>query len=184
MILAMVGQAIAQPKAPPNRREQIKKRIRILRSATLTEELALDESTSGRLFPLLAKYDDELDKLLAQKVDIARKLEVPSKDPQAIDRVIDDAIANQKALWASEERRLAELRKILTPAQTAKLLVVLPALERKIQNQLRKAIENANKPVDIDDDIEPDERPAPPRKPQRPAPVRAPGCDPLANNCH
>ena len=99
--------------------------------------------------------------------------------------MIDDAIANQKALWASDERRLGELRKVLTPAQVAKLLVVLPALERKIQNQLRKAIENANKPAgsDIDDDVEPDERPQPPRK--RPAPpVRAPGCDPLSNNCH
>jgi hypothetical protein len=162
LILAVVGQAVAQPKPPPNRREQIKKRIRILRSATLTEELALDETTAGKLFPLLAKYDDELDKLLQTKVDIARKLEAPPADAKATNQVIDDAIANQKALWSSEERRLGELRKILTPAQVAKLLVVLPALERKIQNQLRKAIENANRPPAEDGDFDPDEGRTPP----------------------
>ena len=44
-----------------------------------------------------------------------------------------------------EDKRLAELRKILTPAQTARLLIVLPELERKIQNQLRRAIANAQR---------------------------------------
>ncbi len=189
VILALVGQAVAQPRQPPpNRREQIKKRIRILRAATLQEELNPDEATAAKLFALLAKYDDELDKLLQQKVELAHKLAAPPADPKATDRVIDDAIANQKALWASDERRLGELRKILTPAQVAKLLVVLPALERKIQNQLRRAIENANKHAaerDRDDDLEADEVPPPRQQRPRPAPapIKAPGCDPLASNC-
>lgn len=50
----------------------------------------------------------------------------PLTDPKAQDRLVDEAIANQKAFWSIEERRLAELRKILTPAQTTRLLIVLP----------------------------------------------------------
>ena len=134
----------AQPGPAPGmtRREKIKKKIRTLRAYTLTEELQLDEATAGRLFPALAKWDDEFDKLLQQRAELERQLKAADaiKDPRALDRLVDAAIANQRAFWDVQDKRLAELRKILTPAQTARLLVVLPALERKIENQLRRAI--------------------------------------------
>jgi hypothetical protein len=135
----------AQPGLGPaaaDRREKIKKKIRAMRAYTLTEELSLDEATAGRLFPVLAKYDDELDRLLLQRADIERRLKASAelKDPRALDKLIDEAVANQRAFWDSQDKRIAELRKILTPAQTARLLVVLPAFERKIQNQLQRAI--------------------------------------------
>ena len=135
----------AQPGLGPTaatKREKIKKKIRALRAYTLTEELSIDEVTAGKLFPVMAKYDDELDRLLQQRADIERRLKAADdvKDPRALDKLIDEAVANQRAFWDSQERRLGELRKILTPAQTARLLVVLPALERKIENQLRRAI--------------------------------------------
>ena len=137
--------AYAQPGLGPTaaaKREKIKKKIRALRAYTLTEELSLDEVTAGKLFPVMAKYDDELDRLLQQRADIERRLKAADdiKDPRALDKLIDEAVANQRAFWDSQERRLGELRKILTPAQTARLLVVLPALERKIETQLRRAI--------------------------------------------
>lgn len=158
------------PNAPvPNaqRREQIKKKIRSLRAYALTTELNLDEKMGSRLWPVLAKYDDEIDKLLQQRVDVHRRLATADqlKDPRAQDRLIDEALANQKAFWSVEERRLAELRKILTPAQTTRLLVVLPAFERKIQNQLRRAIVRRAAPPDPDgDDLDDDDDgPPPPR---------------------
>jgi hypothetical protein len=136
--------AVAQP-APDRaleRRENIKQRIRALRAYALTTELALDEQTAARLFPLLQKFDGEFDKLLAARIDLQRRLERATdlKDPKAVDKLIDEAVANQRALWDTENKRLAELRKILTPAQTARVLVVLPAMERKIQNRLRRAV--------------------------------------------
>jgi hypothetical protein len=199
----------AQPRrAPPagmDRREQIKKRIRSMRAFTLTEELRLDEATAARLFPLLARFDDETDKLLERRIDIQRRLRRAEgqRDPRGIDRVIDDAIANQRSFWDLEDRKVAELRKVLTPAQTAKLLIVLPALERKIQNQLRKAIVQrrpgpagaapgamAEEP---DDDEQPDESSQPRPRPRREAPLaphgtsNAPGntppCDPSVGPC-
>ena len=159
------------------RRELIKKKIRAMRAYTLTEELALDEQTAGRLFPVLARYDDETDKLLEKRVDIQRRLRHADsvKDPKAIERLLDEAVANQRAFWDLEDKRVADLRKVLTPVQAAKLLVVLPALERKIQSQLRKAIvkrHTGGTADDTDDDQEPDEI-APPSRPslRREAPL-------------
>jgi hypothetical protein len=149
MIVASASPALAQPAAAPqaqDRREKIKQRVRALRAYTLTEQLDLDEATAAKLFPALAKYDDEFDKLLLARADLQRRLEAAGsvKDPKAVDKLVDEAVANQKALWATEEQRLVQLRKILTPAQTARVLVVLPAMERKIQNQLKRA---AQKPA-------------------------------------
>jgi hypothetical protein len=200
-------------RATAERREQIKKKIRALRAYTLTEELALDEPTAGRLFPVLARFDDETDKLLEKRVDIQRRLRRADsmRDGRAIERLIDEAVANQRAFWELDDRRITELRKILMPVQAAKLLVVLPALERRIQNQLRKAIVSrraggpggpaggAPNVDDLDDDQEPDEAPQrpPPRQPRRreaplaprgaPVPSNAPGntppCDPNTQPC-
>jgi len=168
--------------AAPERREQIKKKIRALRAYTLTEELTLDEATATRLFPALARYDDETDRLLQKRVDVQRRLRHAEalRDPRAVDRLIDEALTNQRGFWDVEERRIAELRKILTPVQAAKVLVVLPALERKIQNQLRRAIvrqegRQEGRPGagalgdDDDDDAQPDEVDAP--RPRREAPL-------------
>jgi hypothetical protein len=134
----------AQPQM--NKRERIKTRIRALRAYKLTEELQLDEVTAGKLFPVLARYDNEFDRLLEQRADIAKRLAAASRggDQRAADKLVDEAVANQRAFWDVEEKRLVELRKILSATQTARLLVVLPPLERKIENQLRKAI--AGKP--------------------------------------
>lgn len=149
LALAVAAPAVsAQPQpnaAAQQRREQIKERIRALRAYALTTQLSLDQATAGKLFPLLARYDDELDKLLVQHVALQRRLRQADKlrDPAAINQLVDQALANQRALWNLEEQRIADLRKILTPAQTARVLVVLPAFERKIQNRLQQAIRGA-----------------------------------------
>jgi hypothetical protein len=188
------------------RREQIKKKIRAMRAYTLTEELALDEPTAGRLFPVLSRYDDETDKLLERRLELQRRLRHADslKDPRAVERLLDEAVANQRGFWDLEDKRIAELRKILAPVQAAKLLVVLPALERKIQGQLRKAIVKRHKAgpeadpeADLDDDREPDElgpqpAPRPPRRHEAPlapystpsaAPGNTPPCDPNTQPC-
>lgn len=143
IVLALATAAHAQPPRGPavaqDRREAVKKKIRAMRAYTLTDELGLDEKAAAKLFPILAKWDDVTDKLLQARVDIQRRL-TTTTDAKQLDKLIDDAVANQKAFWDLEEKRLAEMRKVLTPAQTARLLVVLPAFERKIQNQLRRAI--------------------------------------------
>ena len=188
---AQPGGGSAKPGAQPDqtRREKVKKRIRALRAYTLTEELSLDEQTAGKLFPVLARFDDEFDKLLLSRADIQRRLaDAADKNAKVIDKVIDEAVANQRAFWDIEDKRLGELRKILSSAQTARLLIVLPALERKIQNQLQKAIGGgpgghaktdnpARKALDDDDDVA---DPPPKQPPRKPEPARA-KCDPFSS---
>ena len=171
IVILLATVAHAQPPRAPNapaphdRREAVKKKIRAMRAYTLTEELALDEKAAAKLFPILAKWDDVTDKLLQARVDIQRRLTLGTADPKQLDKLIDEAVANQKAFWDLEAQRLAELRKVLTPAQTARLLLVLPAFERKIQNQLRRAINrraNATRPAPDDfdeDDLDLDDAP-------------------------
>ena len=142
------------------RREAIKKRIRVLRAATLTDDLDLDEKALAKLLPALAKWDDVTEDLLKKRIELQRLLQAADavKDPKGVDRMIDAAVVNQKAFWELEEKRLAELRKILTPGQIARLLIVLPAFERKIQNQLRRAITRRNA-LDEADGTDPDDAP-------------------------
>lgn len=185
------------PAATAQRREDIKKKIRTMRAYTLTEELGLDEATAGKLFPVLAKWDDVTDKLLAQRVDLTRQLrDSRALAPKVVERLIDDAVANQRAFWDLEDKRLAEIRKILSPAQTAQLLVVLPQFERRIQNQLRKAIAKPGRAgrgrarADFDDEDE-DEGPPPadlpgPAQPRtgpakQAVPPASTACDPFSS---
>lgn len=142
------GPVQQQPPPPQNpaqaRAEKVKQQVRAMRAYELTDDLALDQTTAGKMFAVMKKFDDEFDRLLAQRADIQRKLGNADKlGDGELQHVIDDAIANQRALWDVEAHRLGELRKVLSPQQTAKLLVVLPPLERKIQNQLQRAIHNA-----------------------------------------
>ncbi len=183
---AFAGGVDAQPTGAPaqpreTKLERVKKRVRAVRAYALTEELGLDTQGAGKLFPILARYDDEFDRLLGARGLLNKALDGASDlDAKAVDKLIDQQLANQRAYWDLEEKRIAELRKILTPAQTARLLVVLPALERKIQNQLRTAVQGARKAQrDLDDDdVEPNEKPAPVSNPKA---TQAGRCDPFSS---
>jgi hypothetical protein len=149
-----VGGPAAQPPGPPqprpplSRADKIKQQVRERRAFELTDALELDEKTAGRMFAVFGRYDDQFDKLLAARAVLQGKLNGADqiRDPKVLEKLIDDAVANQRAFWDLEEHRLTELRTILTPQQIAKLIVVLPQLERRLQNQLQKAITNANNP--------------------------------------
>jgi len=122
--------AVADPAVPAQqRRQQIKKRIQALRAAELTTQLDLDGPTAAKLTAKLRGLG-------------------PNTTSGEANRLVDDALDNAKAFRDLEDRRISEIRKLLSPVQTAKLLVVLPEFERRIQNQLKNAIQNApgNKP--------------------------------------
>ena len=74
--------AAGEQQQRETKRERVKKRIRALRAYTLTEELGLDEADAGKLFPLLAKYDDEFDRLLVERGQLQHQLDGAER-PQA-----------------------------------------------------------------------------------------------------
>jgi hypothetical protein len=137
------NQPPGQPAGPNARIQKIKTRIRAMRAQAIVDAIQPNQVTAGKLFTTLDKYDAEFDRLLGERAGLQRRLLNAGtiKDPRTLDKLIDDSLANQRAFWDTEERRIAEIRKQLTPEQTAKLLVVLPEFERRLQNQLRAAIQ-------------------------------------------
>jgi Spy/CpxP family protein refolding chaperone len=131
------GQAAPGAVDTVDKRERVKQKVRTMRAYVLTDALNLDPSTGGKMFPVIEKYDTEQDALIASRTALRAQLE-SSTDSKVLNKVIDDLIANQKALSDLETKRLTELRAILTPQQIAKLMVVLPDFERRLQQRLAK----------------------------------------------
>lgn len=126
--------------AGPDRREKVRQRVKVMRAMVLAEELQLDEATAGRLAPVLDRFDGELVKLLAERAKLRAELRAAhdAGDDRRIGEAIDRLVANQDARWDSERRRFAELRRLLSPRQAARLLDVLPEIDRRIMRRLRE----------------------------------------------
>lgn len=168
-LLAPAPAALAQSAGPSAgtgpataRREQVKRKLLALRAYRLTEELALDETSAARVFPMLAKYDPQLEQLTIERATLTKELRA-GPTGAAAEELVTRVVANRRALFELEEKRLAELRKVLTPQQTARLLVVLPEIEAQLKQQIRRAVRNRG--GDSPDLINPFERA--PRRPKK-----------------
>jgi hypothetical protein len=141
------GDLIAQrPGAPATpRREKAKARIRAMRALILAEELELDEATSAKLAPVLNHFDDELASLLQARMEIRERLRAAEAagDDRAIQGQLDALVQNQDRRWDLERQRFADLRKVLTPRQAARLVDVLPEIDRKILKGIRERRQQA-----------------------------------------
>lgn len=163
LTLAIAAPAAAQPadgaprvkRAPKaGKRDRVKDRIRAMRAWVLTEQLDLDAATAEKMFPVLARHDDELARLLGERKQLRKQLVVARRSGgPALDALLDKLVANQRARWAAEEQRFADLRGLLTAEQAADLLDLLPEVDRKILRGLRQAIDQgAALPANDDDE--------------------------------
>ena len=164
--LAHAQPGAARPAAVGDKRERVKQKVRAMRAYVLTDALALDPATAGKMFPVIEKFDNEGDALTAARAGLRAKLDTTT-DSKSLNKVIDDLLANQKAMFDMEAKRLVELRAILTPQQVAKLITVLPDFERRLQNRLSKGKANrkANPFGETDADDDANNAPAPARQP-------------------
>ncbi len=131
----------AQPaQAQQQRRAEIRKKLLAFRAYRVTEELQLDEAGATRVFPLLTKYDQQIEQLTLERFELHKALRQNPTDAKVIDDLIRRTLANRRAFVELEERRIGELRKVLSPVQTARLLVVLPEIEQQIKSQIRRSV--------------------------------------------
>ena len=112
-----------------------------MRALILAEELELDEATASKLAPVLNRFDDEMAKLLTERLRLRDELRAAhdAGDDKRLDTLIERLVANQDARWDTERKRFADLRRLLTPRQAARLLDVLPEIDRRIMKGLREA---------------------------------------------
>ena len=123
-------------------RERARQKIRAVRLTVLSRELGLDEATAQRLAPVLARHDDELERLGVERRTLRRQLRqaAAGADDRVLDGLVDRLVANQRARWDREQARFAEVRRVLTPRQAARLLEVLPQIDRRILQGVRRAV--------------------------------------------
>lgn len=100
------------------------------RAVIVVDGLGVDEQTANKLIDLVSRYDSELDKLEHTRSDLRRRLVTARHDaPKDVNRLLDDALANQRAIVTAEERLVTRVRQIVSAQQTAQLLVLLAATE-------------------------------------------------------
>jgi hypothetical protein len=171
------GQTKPGGTAQEQKAQQIQEKILALRAAQITTALNLDAKTAAKLFPILQQYDAQFAKLLADYRDLRLKAQAAADagDDTKLNDLIDKMMRNQRDRWDTQESRFKDVRKVLTAQQAARLLVVLPQIDRRIANQIRKALNRpgpgarrrgrgAPPPADDDDDdTDPSDDDAPPQ---------------------
>jgi len=155
ILIALVlaaGSAAAQPgRSAPARpgagqadKPALKKRIRAMRVWYLTEELELDDATAARLFPVLGKYDDQLEALQVEGARLRRELRqslAGSRRGKAGEaRLVDALLAHYDKVYQLQRDRIIAARKVLSPAQTGRLILVLPRVDNAIRRQIGRVM--------------------------------------------
>lgn len=150
--------AAAQPPDPPEpqsvtdgpgpaprtaRRERVRQRIRAMRAWYLTEELGLDDGTASRLFPVLGQYDERLAAVHRRGVELRRALRRAMSgsrpDQTSIDRLLDDLLTHYDNLYRVQRERLVAVRKVMSPSQSARLVLILPRLDDAVRREIERA---------------------------------------------
>ena len=133
-------------RTPEQLRAEVLERMRALRAWRIVDALKLDEATSARLFPILSKYDDREMALASERRDTRRLLraEVQSVRPDdaRLTAAINRLLANRERQRAMDDDRVKELRKVLTPVQQAKLMLLLPRIEHEFAQRIQQAAES------------------------------------------
>ena len=149
-LLVAAGTASAQRRPGAARagvaqadKDALKKRIRAMRVWYLTEELELDDDTAARLFPVLAKYDDQLEALQVEGARLRRELRQGlarrGNQPDA-GRLVDALLAHYDKVYQLQRDRVVAARKVLSAAQTGRLLLVLPRVDNAIRRQIGRVM--------------------------------------------
>ncbi|HVV50303.1 MAG TPA: hypothetical protein VHO06_11630 [Polyangia bacterium] len=133
----------ADHRTPDQLRKEVLERMRALRAWKIVEALKLDEATSARLFPILSRYDEREMAIAAERHEIMRDLraatEAPRPDDAHLTATLNKLLANRAKERALHDDRVRDIRKVLTPVQQAKLVLLLPRLERDFAGWIREA---------------------------------------------
>jgi hypothetical protein len=119
-------------------------RMRSLRAWRVISELKLAEVVAARVLPIFARYDERDLILLAERRDIICELRAllaaPRPDDSHLSRALDRLAATHSRRRTLHAERFGEVRRVLPPVQQARLLLLLPGLERDFAHWGRQAI--------------------------------------------
>ena len=109
-------------------------RLRTLRTARITQQLRMDQTGAAHLFAIFARYDERQVILAVERhnirCELRAKVDAECADDASIGTTLDRLATNRSRAHALHDERIRAVRKSLSPAQQARLLLLLPRLER------------------------------------------------------
>jgi len=141
------AQGFAQPPdysdRPPTKqqKDRVRKRIDTLKMCKLTQALDLDETTSAKIFPILNKYDKRKAEIHRDLREGMRNMRISLKENRT-DQLKDILAAvedNHRALQNINQEEWAELKKVLTVEQQAKLILFRKDFDREVHRLIADA---------------------------------------------
>jgi Spy/CpxP family protein refolding chaperone len=148
--LLFPGLGLAQPLQPTaplapggGLRTKIAKRIQQWRMMRIIQAINLSTAQAPKFFATVNKFEKQLKKHRQQNHKIMKHLRqmVASGQYQAakINRLVSQLMNNQVSIKQVELKRFQAVRKILKPKQLAKLVILMPRLERQIRRMIHRA---------------------------------------------
>ena len=108
------------------------------------EILDLDEPTAAKLLPLVNRFLDVAAVVVKDSGGARRELkdllDAGKPDDAKVNKLVDRLLANRARQIALQDGLIKDARKLLTPTQTAKLVVALPQIRERIGKRIRKAM--------------------------------------------
>ncbi|MCU1282889.1 MAG: hypothetical protein JWM53_6435 [bacterium] len=152
--LALALPAAAQP-GDGQKRAQVRQRITEFAMQQITQQLALDAATAQRFRAVAEKYEPQIGGLhrevgMAVK-ELKAQLGSPQPDEAKLSQLADTIVNDRSKVQALEAQRTTENRRVLTPAQFAKLVVVWPQINRQIKVEMYKAMHGGQAPASAED---------------------------------
>ncbi|MBM4128997.1 MAG: hypothetical protein FJ243_02630 [Nitrospira sp.] len=121
-------------------REQVRKRINLIRMWRLTEELNLDEETGAKLFPLLRQHEEKRRELAKKREELLFALKAQLKTGKPHEDKISVILREWEEIHTEEEnlsrREKEDLREILSIEQRAKYLI----FQHEFTKEMRRMI--------------------------------------------
>jgi hypothetical protein len=99
-------------------------KARLLRVVEIVDDLAVNESTSGQLVPVLSRYYRDHARLDSELDDLGQRI-ARAQGPEQLDKLYDEEIDIQRRMLAVESRTVARLRQILPAAKAARARLML-----------------------------------------------------------
>lgn len=131
--------------SPEQRREQIRKRVELMRMLRLTQELNLDEETATKVFSRLRPIDQKRWKLIQERQRLQRELRDAGESEKSDDRKLQELMKslsqNRQAMADLDQEEVQALKGLLTPQQQAKYLLFRERFEQEVRDRIRKAQE-------------------------------------------
>ena len=154
MTVMMLSLALALPAAAQGplaqKRAALRQQVTDYMLQHVTQELALDAPSAARVREIWERYQTQIEGVHREQGMIFKELKsqlaAPSPDNAKMTQLSDLAMQNKLKVEQLDNQRAQEFRRLLTPPQMAKLIVITPKLRQEVQRQFWKAMQEAQQP--------------------------------------